>query len=67
MKKISQGTVMRIPFPEKITLEEQRCIVIHLETLQAKVNHLQELQKHTDTELNALLPSILDKAFKGEL
>jgi type I restriction enzyme S subunit len=35
--------------------------------LQAKVDQLQALQAQTAAELDALLPSILDKAFKGEL
>ncbi len=32
-----------------------------------KIRHLTTIQAKTTTELNALLPSILDKAFKGEL
>ena len=39
---------------------EPRRIVAYLDGLQAKVNGLRELQ-------SALMPSILDKAFKGEL
>jgi len=35
--------------------------------LQAKVNHLKALQAQTAAELDALLPSILDRAFKGGL
>jgi hypothetical protein len=35
--------------------------------LQAKVNVLRELQSQSGEELSALLPSVLDKAFKGEL
>jgi type I restriction enzyme S subunit len=35
--------------------------------LQTKVNALREVQSATGEELSALLPSILDKAFKGEL
>ena len=42
-------------------------IVAYLDNLQAKVDHLKELQAKTSAELDALLPSILDKAFKGEL
>jgi type I restriction enzyme, S subunit len=48
-------------------LNEQRRIVAYLDGLQARVNGLRELQSQTQEELNALLPSILDKAFKGEL
>lgn len=35
--------------------------------LQAKVNALRELQPATGRELFALLPSVLDRAFTGEL
>lgn len=34
---------------------------------QAKVNALRGLQSQSQEELDALLPSVLDKAFKGEL
>jgi hypothetical protein len=33
----------------------------------AKVNALRELQSATGEELSALMPSVLDRAFKGEL
>ena len=48
-------------------LDEQRRIVAYLDGLQAKVNALRELQSASGEELSALMPSILDKAFKGEL
>jgi type I restriction enzyme, S subunit len=48
-------------------LDEQRRIVAYLDGLQAKVNALRELQAESGKELSALMPSILDKAFKGEL
>jgi len=48
-------------------LDEQHQIVKYLDDLQAKIGSLKKLQTQTETELNALLPSILDKAFKGEL
>ena len=35
--------------------------------LQAKVATLKSLPAETATELDALLPAILDRAFKGEL
>jgi type I restriction enzyme S subunit len=38
-----------------------------LKGLQAQVDALKKLQAETAAELDALLPSILDKAFKGEL
>jgi hypothetical protein len=36
-------------------------------TRKARVNSLRELQSASGEELGALLPSVLDKAFKGEL
>jgi type I restriction enzyme S subunit len=53
-----------IPVPP---VDEQRRIVDYLDSLQVKMDALKKLQAETTTELNALLPSILDKAFKGEL
>jgi type I restriction enzyme M protein len=38
-----------------------------LDDLQAKVDQLKTLQAQTAAELDALLPSILDRAFRGEL
>jgi hypothetical protein len=48
-------------------LPEQRRIVAELDALQTEVDALKRLQAETAAELDALLPSILDKAFKGEL
>lgn len=48
-------------------ISEQRCIVAYLDDLQGKVDSLKRLQAETAAELDALLPSVLDKAFKGEL
>jgi type I restriction enzyme, S subunit len=48
-------------------LPEQRRIVAELNALQAEVDALKKLQAETAAELDALLPAILDRAFKGEL
>jgi type I restriction enzyme S subunit len=48
-------------------LAEQRRIVAYLDDLQAKVDAVKEHQAATAAALDALLPSILDRAFKGEL
>lgn len=53
-----------IPLPP---LAEQRRIVAYLDGLQAKVDELKRLQAETAAELDALLPAVLDRAFKGEL
>ncbi|HEY3312852.1 MAG TPA: restriction endonuclease subunit S [Anaerolineales bacterium] len=48
-------------------LEEQRRLVVYLDGLQSQVSALRVAQAETEKELSALMPSILDKAFKGEL
>ena len=67
MKKISQGIVMKIPFPVDISLQKQRQIVTYLDLLQSKVDEIKRLREQSLQEIDALLPSILDKAFKGKL
>ncbi len=52
---------------QNIPLDEQRRIVAYLDSVQARLVSLRELQSATGGELGALLPSVLDKAFKGEL
>ena len=49
------------------SLSMQQRIVAYLDNLHAKVDSLKQLQSETSAELDALLPSILDQAFKGEL
>jgi len=46
---------------------EQHKIVAELEALERKADTLQRLQAETAVELDALIPSILDRAFRGEL
>lgn len=53
-----------VPLP---SLAEQHRIVTMLDTVQSRVDMLKKLQAETAAELDALLPSILDRAFKGEL
>ncbi len=40
---------------------------LQLRTIKARVDAVKQLQAETQAELDALLPSILDKAFRGEL
>ena len=48
-------------------LPEQRRIVSELDALQAEGDVLERVQAETAAELDALMPSILSKAFNGEL
>lgn len=48
-------------------LSEQRRIVAELDDLQNQTDALKSLQAESSKELDALMPSILDKAFRGEL
>ena len=48
-------------------ISEQHRLVAKLDALQAEVDALNQLQTNTATELDALLPSVLSKAFAGEL
>jgi len=60
----AQIQAFEIPVPP---LAEQRRIVAELDALQAEVDALKELQRQTGEELGALLPAVLDRAFRGEL
>jgi type I restriction enzyme S subunit len=48
-------------------LAEPRRIAAELDALQTEVDALKRLQAETAAELDALLPALLDRAFKGEL
>jgi type I restriction enzyme S subunit len=63
---ISASNLNSISLPVP-TIDEQRRTIAHLHELQSKLDSLKRLQLQTAAELNALLPSILDKAFKGGL
>jgi type I restriction enzyme S subunit len=65
-KEITLGRLRAIPIPLP-PLAEQRRIVAELDALQAEVDALKRLQAETAAKLDALLPAILDRAFKGEL
>jgi type I restriction enzyme S subunit len=61
---LNQISKIRISLP---SLDEQRRIVAYLDELQAKADALKHLQAQTAAELEALLPAVLDQAFRGEL
>ena len=53
-----------LPVP---SIDEQSQIVAQLDAMQTHVNALRTMQKETSAELDALLPSVLDEAFRGEI
>jgi len=57
--------IRELPIPVPL-LSEQHRIVAKLDALQAQVDPLKRLQTETADELDALLPAVLDRAFKGE-
>ncbi len=66
MKNISKEKMLGLLLPPH-ALSEQRRIVAELDALQAEVDTLKRHQRDTAAELDALLPAILDRAFRGEL
>ncbi len=54
----------KIPVPP---LSEQRRILDELNAMRSEVDTLKHIQAETAAELDALLPAILDRAFKGEI
>jgi type I restriction enzyme S subunit len=65
-KNINLGILTDVPVP-KLAVADQRRIVTELDALQAEVDALKRLQSETAAEVDALLPALLDRAFKGEL
>ena len=53
-----------VPLPDRA---EQRRIVKEVEDLRAQVSSVRKLQIQTAAEIDALVPAVLDKAFRGEL
>ena len=66
LTELNLADLKRVPIPLP-PFDEQQRIVAYLDDLQAKVDSLKRLQTETAAELDALLPSVLDQAFKGKL
>jgi len=74
---IIRAVFMKIKMNNRDWLDKQRCIVAYLDSFplsrdlwQARLASLRQLQSATEEELRrrrTLLPSVLDRAFKGEL
>ena len=67
MKKISQGVVCAIPYPKALSLDIQRSKVSQLDSLLANVSTMAGASQTWQTELNALIPSLLERAFQGAM
>jgi type I restriction enzyme S subunit len=63
LRTLSVGRINAIPVPVP-PLSEQRRLVAYLDDLQQKRDTLKAMQAETSAELDALMPSILDKAFR---
>lgn len=65
MQKISQGTVMRLPFPSGLSVSRQQDIVTQLDSLLAAVSTVCDLQVASAEKIRNTLDSIVDFAFQN--
>ena len=49
------------------SLNEQQRIAAYIDSMQSKLDALRRHQAETAAELDALLPAVLERAFRGEL
>jgi type I restriction enzyme S subunit len=66
LRTLSVGRIKQIAVP-LLPLAQQAAIVSSADAIQSKIDSLRQLQTQTAAELDAMLPAVLDKAFKGEL
>ncbi|MEW6079505.1 MAG: restriction endonuclease subunit S [Thermodesulfobacteriota bacterium] len=66
MATLNQQHVKSIPFPLPDKSQQEK-IMLEFRRFQSKIEQIQPHQSKTATELDAMLPSILDRAFRGEL
>jgi type I restriction enzyme S subunit len=66
LRTLSVGRIRGIRVPVPPAAKQSR-IIAELDALQTQVDALKEQHAETAAELDALLPAILDRAFKGEL
>jgi type I restriction enzyme S subunit len=63
---ISPKDIEEIPFTPP-SMHEQQNIVSYLISLESKLDALRRHQAETAAELDAILPAVLERAFRGEL
>jgi len=67
-KRTNRRAQKRAAIPIKLPqIDKQVYIVAYLYNLQTQVNELCHLHTEIQRELEALLPAVLDRAFRGEL
>lgn len=67
MKKISQPTVMAIPFPSEVTVDEQVDWVSRIRSRLTVVEEMKGTYGTWQKELTSVLPGMLTRAFTGKL
>lgn len=63
---LSVGRIKNIEVPLP-SVEAQRELVLRLQAMNSKLDFIHRLQSETSAELDALMPAVLDRAFRGEL
>ena len=66
LTELNVADLRKVPVPVPSPAEQQR-IVDYIEAVRAKVDGLKTMQSKVAAELDALLPAVLDRAFRGEL
>lgn len=66
LTELNLSDLRKVPVPVPSRSEQDR-IVAELNEIRAEIDTLKRLQIETAAELDALLPSVLDRAFRGEL
>ena len=67
VQKINQRALINMPFPKDVGLAEQQNWVRHLDTVFNRVDDLELRIRDQHALLESLVPSVLDRAFRGDL
>jgi type I restriction enzyme S subunit len=67
MKKITQKDVMALPFPVGAAVAEQAGAAQSLDDLVSRIEQARLNQQSAHEDISALMPAVLDRAFRGEL
>jgi len=66
LAELNLNDLRQVPVPVP-PFENQKRIVAELHKIQSEIDQIKQLHAETAAELDALLPALLDRAFKGEL